>query len=80
MSHIKARIGTSPYAKMYGEPRDVSHFRAFRYRVFAYLNLEQREKEKNTLLAWEAICLGRTDIKQELIMMNILRTREVGLP
>jgi hypothetical protein len=45
---FKTRIGTSPHALLYGEPRDVSKFRAFGCRAYVYLNAERREKGKHT--------------------------------
>ncbi len=53
----------------------MSRFRAFCCKAFAYFTSERREIEKTTPLAWEAIYLGLTETKQEL--MDILRTREV---
>jgi hypothetical protein len=54
----KEHIKTSPHQAMYGEPKDVSRFRAFRCKVFVYLNKDSRENGKHTARGVDAINLG----------------------
>ena len=46
---------------MYGEKKDVSRFRAFGCRAWAYLDKQRREKGKHTPRAKEAIYVGVND-------------------
>jgi hypothetical protein len=43
---------------MYGEPKDVSRFRAFGCRAFVHLNSDRRDKGKHTPRALMAVYLG----------------------
>ena len=58
---FKERIGRSPYQAMYGEKKDVSYFRAFGCRAWAYLDKRRREKGMHTPRAKEALYFGFTD-------------------
>ena len=54
----KERIKTSPHHAMYGEPKDVSRFRAFRCKAVVYLNKDRRANGKHTARGVDAINLG----------------------
>jgi hypothetical protein len=55
---FKYRLGTTPYARIYGVKKDVSKFRPFGCRAYVHLNKDRREKGKHTPRAVEAIHLG----------------------
>jgi hypothetical protein len=45
---FKYRLGTTPYARLYGMKKDVPKFRPFGYKAYVHLNKERREKGKHT--------------------------------
>jgi hypothetical protein len=55
---FKYRLGTTPYAQLYGMEKNVSKFRPFGCKAYVHLNKERREKGKHTPRAVEAIHLG----------------------
>jgi len=55
---FKYRLGTTPYARLYGMKKDVSKFRPFGCKAYVHLNKERREKGKHAPRAVEAIHLG----------------------
>jgi hypothetical protein len=54
----KRRIKTSPHQAMYGEPKDVSRFRAFGCKAVVYLNKDRCDNGKHTARGVDAINLG----------------------
>ena len=52
------RIKTSPHNAMYGEPKDVSRFRAFGCKAFVYLNKDSKESGKHIARGIDAVNLG----------------------
>ena len=52
------RLKTSPHQAMYGEPKDVSRFRAFGCKAFVYLCKDRRQNGKHIARAVEAVNLG----------------------
>jgi hypothetical protein len=55
---FKYRLGTTPYARLYGMENDVSKFSPFACKAYVHLNKERREKGKHTPQAVEATHLG----------------------
>ncbi len=51
------RIKTSPHNAMYGEPKDVSRFRAFGCKAFVYLNKDSGENGKHIARGIDAVIL-----------------------
>jgi hypothetical protein len=44
---FKYRLGTTPYAQLYGMKKDVSKFRPLGCKSYVHLNKERREKGKH---------------------------------
>ncbi len=74
---FKYRLGTTPYARLYGMKKDVSKVRPFGCKAYVHLNKERREKRKQTPRAVEAIHLGfASDCNMSAYKFNILSSRK----